>query len=174
MRNPDGTLSDGVRLKNEALDDLPKLFRSLPDNRYVIYLVRTENNSRRLVMDVTVRNGRVIDPSDDSDGARDRPPTEESAPVENGAQPQAHTPVSREATPSAFAAEELLPGPPLTATALPPQLEPTLTPTGRYSGAAAALAMSLVVAHDWPENLKSAFGSARAEDFRRLRRRKPR
>ncbi len=183
VRRPDGTLSDGVRLKNEALDDLPKLFRSLPDNRYVIYLVRTENNSRRLVMDVTVRNGRVIDPSDDSDGARDRPPTEESAPepAENNTEPEANTqpqarvtPVSREAEPIAFTGEELLPGPALTATALPPQLEPTLTPTGRYSGAAAALAMSLVVARDWPENLRSAFGSARAEDFRRLRRRKPR
>jgi len=70
--------SEGYRLKPEVLHDLPGLFRTLPDNRYAIYLVRTETNSRRLVIEVDVRNGKLIDPGDDSEGTRDRPPTEEA------------------------------------------------------------------------------------------------
>jgi hypothetical protein len=74
---PDGTELERYRLSDEALTDLRGLFSSLPDNRYKIFLIRTDNNSRRLVMDVFVRRGRVIDPSDDSEGTRDRPPTSE-------------------------------------------------------------------------------------------------
>ncbi|MCI0491674.1 MAG: hypothetical protein L0Z07_01915, partial [Planctomycetes bacterium] len=60
-----------------VLFDLRRLFATLPDGRYKIFLIRTENNSRRLVIEVDVRNGRVIDTSDDSEGTRDRPPTSE-------------------------------------------------------------------------------------------------
>ncbi|HVT29498.1 MAG TPA: hypothetical protein VHE81_15890, partial [Lacipirellulaceae bacterium] len=73
----DGTEVERYRLSDEALVDLRGLFAKLPDNRYRIYLFRADNNSRRLVMDVFVRRGRVIDPSDDSEGTRDRPPTNE-------------------------------------------------------------------------------------------------
>ena len=73
-----GEESEGFRLKDEVLDDLPGLFRTLPDNRYAIYLVRTETNTRRLVIEVFVRNGKVIDPGDDSEGTRERPPTDDS------------------------------------------------------------------------------------------------
>ncbi len=72
-----GEQSEGYRLKPEVLNDLPGLFRTLPDNRYAIYLVRTETNTRRLVIEVYVRNGKLIDPGDDSEGTRDRPPTDE-------------------------------------------------------------------------------------------------
>jgi len=75
--DPDGTESQGYRIKDEALADLRKFFKTLPDGRYVIYLVRTENHSERLVIEVDVRRGRVIDVSDDSEGTRDRPPTGE-------------------------------------------------------------------------------------------------
>ena len=75
----DGELSEPIRLKDEALDDLAGLLKRLPDNHYQIFLVRTENNSRRLVIDVAVRDGRAVDPSDDSDGTRDRPPTIDEA-----------------------------------------------------------------------------------------------
>jgi len=74
-----GNESEGVRLKAEVLNDLPKLFSTLPDNHYAIYLVRLETNTERLVIEVYVRNGKVIDPSDDSEGTRDRPPTDEAA-----------------------------------------------------------------------------------------------
>jgi hypothetical protein len=76
---PDGTVISRHRIRDEALYDLRAFFATLPDNHYRIYLVRTENNSRRLIMDVYVRRGRVIDPSDDSEGTRDRPPTSEEA-----------------------------------------------------------------------------------------------
>jgi PKD repeat protein len=77
---PDGTVISRHRIRDEALNDLRAFFATLPDNHYRIYLVRTDNNSRRLIMDVYVRRGRVIDPSDDSEGTRDRPPTSEELP----------------------------------------------------------------------------------------------
>jgi PKD repeat protein len=83
---PDGTVVSRHRIRDEALNDLRAFFATLPDNHYRIYLVRTENNSRRLIMDVYVRNGRVIDPADDSEGTRDRPPTSE-APAEDSSPP---------------------------------------------------------------------------------------
>ncbi len=76
--NPDGTPGQRFRLPSNVLNNLPALFKNLPDNHYVIYLVQSETNARRLVIDVFVRNGKLIDPGDDSEGARDRPPTEEA------------------------------------------------------------------------------------------------
>ncbi|BBO35970.1 hypothetical protein PLANPX_5582 [Lacipirellula parvula] len=76
--NPDGTTGQRFRLPSNVLNNLPALFKNLPDNHYVIYLVQSETNARRLVIDVFVRNGKLIDPGDDSEGARDRPPTEEA------------------------------------------------------------------------------------------------
>ena len=73
-----GEQSEGYRLKPQVLNDLPGLFRTLPDNHYAIYLIRTETNTRRLVIEVYVRNGKLIDPGDDSEGTRDRPPTDEA------------------------------------------------------------------------------------------------
>jgi PKD repeat protein len=76
--NPDGSIGPGYRLPAKVLNDLPALFRNLPDNHYKIFLVQAETNARRLVIEVFVRNGKLIDPGDDSEGARDRPPTEEA------------------------------------------------------------------------------------------------
>jgi hypothetical protein len=75
---PDGREVERHVLKDDAILNLRALFATLPDNHYRIYLVRSENNSRRLVIDVYVRGGRVIDPSDDSEGTRDRPPMSET------------------------------------------------------------------------------------------------
>ena len=82
--NPDGSEGPGYRLPAKVLNNLPALFRNLPDNHYKIFLVQSETNARRLVIEVFVRNGKLIDPGDDSEGARDRPPTEEATtrPVE--------------------------------------------------------------------------------------------
>ena len=76
--SPEGEVLERYRLKDEALADLRGLISTLPDNHYKIYLVRTDNNSRRLVLDVYVRRGRVVDPSDESEGTRDKPPTEDA------------------------------------------------------------------------------------------------
>jgi methionine-rich copper-binding protein CopC len=77
----DGEMTTGYRLPANVLEDLPGLFRKLPDNTYRIYLVQGETDVERLVIEVVVRNGRMIDPGDDSEGARDKPPTDESAPA---------------------------------------------------------------------------------------------
>ena len=77
---PDGKVVSRHRIHDEALNDVRAFFATLPDNHYRIYLVQSETNSRRLIMDVVVRNGRVIDPSDDTEGTRDRPPTAEQLP----------------------------------------------------------------------------------------------
>jgi hypothetical protein len=60
------------KLADTDLNDLPALFKKLPDGRYQIYL--SEEGHLRLVIDVVVRQGRAVDPTDDS-GGRDRPPT---------------------------------------------------------------------------------------------------
>jgi PKD repeat protein len=78
---PDGSQSPGIRLKSQALDDLDGLIRDLPDNRYAIYLVQPETNQRRLVLEVFVRGGRLVDPGDESEGTRDRPPVDEPAEI---------------------------------------------------------------------------------------------
>ncbi len=70
--------SEGIRLKANALKRLPRLFANLPDNHYKIYLIRIETSTERLVIEVYVRNGKFIDRSDDSEGTRDRPPTDEA------------------------------------------------------------------------------------------------
>jgi len=87
--NPDGSEGAGYRLPAKVLNNLPALFRNLPDNHYKIYLVQSETNARRLVIEVFVRNGKLIDPGDDSEGARDRPPTEESTTLPTEEQPAA-------------------------------------------------------------------------------------
>lgn len=76
---PDGTMSEGHRLKPDVLGDLPGLFRTLPDSRYALYLVRTETNTHRLVLVFDIRSGKAVDLGDQSEGARDRPPTDDQA-----------------------------------------------------------------------------------------------
>jgi hypothetical protein len=92
--SPEGKVVLSYRLKDEALSDLRSLFATLPDGHYKIYLVRTDNDLRRLVMDVFVRRGRIVDPTDESEGSRDRPPSEDgqqnqSQPPENKQQDHA-------------------------------------------------------------------------------------
>ncbi|HMO87472.1 MAG TPA: PKD domain-containing protein, partial [Lacipirellulaceae bacterium] len=88
----------GYRLPPDVLDNLPALFRRLPDNTYRIYLVQGDSTSvaqvDRLVIEVVVRNGRMIDPGDDAEGARDRPPTDE-APAPNIDLPAADAPADQ-------------------------------------------------------------------------------
>jgi phage terminase large subunit-like protein len=62
-----------IQLPDRALNDLPGLFKKLPDGHYRVYLL--EDGHERLVIDVLVRQGRPVDSSEDSGGAGDRPPT---------------------------------------------------------------------------------------------------
>jgi len=79
MIRPDGRPEKCFRIKDEALFDLRGLFARLPDGRYHVLLVRTENNTQRKVIEVDVRRGKLVETWDDSEGTRDRPPTSESA-----------------------------------------------------------------------------------------------
>ena len=97
----DGSEGTGYRLRPEVLKNLPALFRTLPDNHYALYLVNLETNARRLVIEVYVRNGKVIDPGDDSEGTRDRPPTDEQSSTPLGEQPAVEDASDRSAEPSA-------------------------------------------------------------------------
>jgi hypothetical protein len=62
-------------MSDTDLNDLPSLFKKLPDGRYQIWLA--EEGHLRLVIDVVVRQGRAVDPNDNS-SVRDRPPTGET------------------------------------------------------------------------------------------------
>src|SRR5690606_20515043 len=67
-------LGDKFKLPDDAINDLVGLFARLHDDHYRIYLVQTENQSYRLVIDVVTRDGRMTVPGDASSGLRDRPP----------------------------------------------------------------------------------------------------
>jgi hypothetical protein len=70
--NPQGVESDPVVLDEGVLDDLPGLFRRLPDGHYRIYLREIGEQRVRLLIDVNLRGGK---PADDSETGQDKPPT---------------------------------------------------------------------------------------------------
>ena len=166
--NPDGSPGEEFRLPSKVLSNLPALFRNLPDNHYAIYLVQSETNARRLVIEVFVRNGKLIDPGDDSEGARDRPPTEEatSRAVE---EPAAAAPRGDEALPITPEAPTLepqgaieLPAPPAT----PFPSSSTMYHRTTLAGAAIALSGA---GRTWHKQLERALAQARPEQLKRLR-----
>jgi methionine-rich copper-binding protein CopC len=163
--NPDGSFSEGYRLRPEVLNNLQALFRKLPDNHYAIYLVQSETNNRRLVIEVYVRNGKVIDPGDDSEGARDRPPTDESTTKPNPAVEKALE----------QAEEEVGPSDPTTATEpaapnleLPHRLGSSSAVYHRTALAGVALALS-GAGRDWHRQLEQALAAARPGQWKRLK-----
>lgn len=200
--NPDGTIGDRFRLSEEMMNDLPALFRKLHDDHYRIYLVRTENQSYRLVIDVVTRGGRMTVVGDASDGTRDRPP--EAVEFAPDARPgdQGKLPPLEGEEDSRVAPEQLLEGVERDMGAIPPDSQgpslddglltttglPTPTPnqmpssqedpTGALAArATAALAAASVVVDprtDWAVRLERAFAAADTRHWRRLRRRRPR
>jgi len=152
----------GYRLKAEVLKDLPALFRTLPDNRYAIYLVRTETNTRRLVIEVYVRNGKLIDPGDDSEGTRDRPPTTEENITEEiiNAIEEPATDPELELLPAAPPDDSDVPVDPTSAA---PALGPTLV------GLAAMHSL-----RPWSERIDRALATADERRWHRLRHRRGR
>ena len=65
------------RLPDDALKNLPEILRRLPDDHYRVYKVRGDGPDR-LIRDVYVRQGVVIDYGDASEGVLDRPPQSKS------------------------------------------------------------------------------------------------
>jgi len=72
------------------LKDLPALLRRLPDNCYRIYEIQSDSPDR-LIRDVVVRHGVVIEQTDASEGILDRPPQSQFQP---------NTPETKPATPA--------------------------------------------------------------------------
>ncbi len=58
---PNGNIIEDVPLQESDLDNLPKLFKSLPDGRYQIYLKEAGEERIRLLMDVDIRGGKATD-----------------------------------------------------------------------------------------------------------------
>ncbi|HAW28471.1 MAG TPA: hypothetical protein DCY03_10185, partial [Planctomycetaceae bacterium] len=69
---PNGDLIEDVALQESDLDNLPKLFKTLPDGRYQIYLKEAGEERVRLLMDVDIRNGKASDVTEEQSA----PPTE--------------------------------------------------------------------------------------------------
>jgi hypothetical protein len=162
--NPDGSESEGYRLRPEVLSNLQSLFRNLPDNRYAIYLVQSETNVQRLVIDVFVRNGKVIDPGDDSEGARDRPPTDESTtapqePVEAQAPPQ-ELPANDDTIDAGAAIEPKV--------ELPAHVPSSTAVYHRSALAGVALALS-GAGRDWRRSMEQTIAAAERSQWKRLR-----
>jgi hypothetical protein len=178
--SPDGEELERYRVKDEALQDLRGLFATLPENRYRIYLVRTENNSWRLVIEVTVRHyydralrawrGRIVDPADISEGTRDRPPTSESTlPVD--AVPLEENPLLEPLKDDQSAGE------PQTTNggALPEAVEPAVHQSSarsrflRWSLPLAGLVLA-ASGENWSRRVDDALQQADERDWQRLRR----
>ncbi len=168
--SPEGEEVERYRLKDDALLDLRGLFATLPDGHYKIYLVRTDNNSRRPVMEVYVRRGRVIDPSDDSEGTRDRPPTSEAT--------QPHKPVPLEENPLLEPVPNDVEGDPQSGSeTVPVDVEVTdnsespAFSAGSLRWPMAFAGLVLVIGRDgWPKRLEAALSHADERAWQRLRR----
>ena len=181
---PDGTEGQGYRIKDEALNNLRGFFKTLPDGHYKIYLVRTENNTRRLVIEVNVRRGHVIDVSDESEGTRDRPPTSEdqgqpAKPLNENPQldpvpggfgdnaPTAPTDSTAEAAKSNGTTDELPAADPAQSAIQNPKSEIDLP--SRRAAAFTGLGL-LATARPWSEEVDEALAEADERSWQRLRR----
>ena len=161
--NPDGTEGPGYRLPSKVLNNLPALFRNLPDNHYKIFLVQSETNARRLVIEVFVRNGKLIDPGDDSEGARDRPPTEESTTLPIEKQPAA-APAGEAAPPAETPVE------PKPQAILEGTMRPRSSSAVYHSATLAGVAIALSGAGKQSiHKLEEAIARAKPDQWKRLR-----
>ena len=155
---PNGLEGRGIRLKDATLDDLPALFAILPEGRFRLYVVYTETNTRRLALDFNIRSGSVIDPSDDTDGGRDKPRTEELL-LKEGEPP---------ASDSELIEDQELPNIPAT----PDQAKADSEEIG--TSLAAMTLAGTVVKIDWAQRVQDALIRADDDRWRRLFRRRPR
>jgi hypothetical protein len=157
--DPSGKEGSGHLLASNVLEDLPGLFHTLPDNHYRIYVVNTETNVPRLVIDVFVRNGKMIDPGDDSEGTRDRPPTDEQkvqpAPVVPAAEAPVTGPTNENAGQGSDQTVRNTPG------TIP------LHRFSRWTGVAIGLAASSS-AQNWAHRVDEALAKATADQWRKL------
>jgi PKD repeat protein len=173
--SPDGIVVESYRLRDEVLTDLRGFISRLPDGHYKIVLVRAE--SRRLVLDVYVRGGHVVDPSDDSEGTRDKPPTEDAKKHEAPAQKDPFLDEAGQNPPGAMN----VPVVPVDQASLENEQPATLEPmpaiaaeapsASRLRWAAPLAGLGLVAARgSWSREVDAAFDRADERKWQRLRR----
>jgi PKD repeat protein len=163
---PDGQPLKCFRIKDEALYDLRGFFATLPDNRYRVYVVRTETSSERQVIEVDVRRGQLIDLFDASEGTRDRPPTSETLPGRPGPNvvPLEENPLL-EQMPNVRQPDPTQPTP--TPAAAPDRSAASKAPDHvELTAGAAALAASI----GWSRRVDAALAKADDRHWKRLRR----
>jgi hypothetical protein len=67
--DPNGKKTDEVEMQEKVLEDLPALFRQLPDGQYQILLKEPGETEQRLLMEFKVRGGKPEDVSEGADEA---------------------------------------------------------------------------------------------------------
>jgi hypothetical protein len=67
--DPNGKKTDEVEMQEHVLEDLPALFRQLPDGHYQIMLKEPGETEQRMLMEFKVRGGKPEDVSEGADGA---------------------------------------------------------------------------------------------------------
>jgi hypothetical protein len=122
-------------------------------------LVQPENNLRRLVIEVFVRNGKLIDPGVDTEGARDRPPTDETK-GDKAAEPPKEAPAVDDAAATVPAMEDKV--------ELAPQAPSSTTLYHRQALAVVALALS-GAGRNWQRRMEQTLATAKPHEWRRLR-----
>jgi hypothetical protein len=66
--DPNGKVTEEVVMDEQVLDDLPGLFRKLPDGHYRVFLKEPGEVSQRLLLDVHLRGGKPVDESEEGQG----------------------------------------------------------------------------------------------------------
>jgi hypothetical protein len=77
--DPNGEVTEQVTMDENVLDDLPGLFRKLPDGHYQILLKEPGEQRLRLLLDVRLRGGK---PADESEESQDMAPAGDAAGLE--------------------------------------------------------------------------------------------
>jgi hypothetical protein len=155
-------------MDEEVLDDLPGLFRKLPDGHYKIMLKEPGERDPRLLLDINLRGGR---PEDSTENVPETP-----AGADEGAAPETGwLPAPMDGLPAVIAAlvgsAEELNSPEIAAENA---INPPATVVG---GTCAAAALASCVGRDWEDRVDEALADAGSQTLskaarlvRRLRR----
>ncbi|ODA29613.1 hypothetical protein [Planctopirus hydrillae] len=83
----DGEVLQSVALSESVLDDLPRIFKKLPDGQYKVVVREPGEPVERTVLEVELRQGRIVNEQEQD---LDRPPRETGNP--SGVNPEANMP----------------------------------------------------------------------------------
>jgi len=179
VMSPDGKVSEEVSMNEQVLDDLPKLFRQLPDGHYKIFVKEPGESGKRLLLDLSLRGGK---PADDSTGGQDKPPTVEDEALEEIGEQDAAFNETIDVEIDGVAGEKLMPnrfsarGIGFVGPALPEEelVESAPATTGAAAILAGGALAGCIAEYDWEERVDAAMaetGAATLSKAARLARR---